>query len=84
MASTMDQIWDAWKKIITIVNDLWNTLKASQVENHLNFIDLERRMKALENAYRTIMHTQVPVIGLKNLSTSTPDGQLIKTHVLVL
>lgn len=52
---TTEQVWDTLLKINSMVDKLQQAYSASRTENHANFVDVEKRMKALENSNETTL-----------------------------
>lgn len=48
-----------------------------QAKNHTNFVNINRRMKALEDSSETTLQIQVIVFSYRKLSTITLVGQII-------
>lgn len=60
------------------IDKLQQAYTASRAGNHANFVDVKKRIKALDNSNGTNSHTQIIIFGYGNISTIIPDRQLIE------
>ncbi|KAM1537399.1 hypothetical protein EV2_002447 [Malus domestica] len=66
-------------QITYAIDKLQQAYTATRARNHANFVDVNKRIKALDNSNGTNSHTQIIIFGYGNISTITPDRQLIES-----
>lgn len=70
-------------KINAFVEKLQKNQTFTQAESHSNFVDIERRMKNLENSSGLTPPNQIPIFRYGNISTITTEGNPMTSPVFL-